>query len=133
MVQAVVKAFEMLSPEEQRHVGIFASRFGETGSINFLGREYGLPRAVGSNNNYWIWGPNGYTGELMLILAREDSELLDQFASAERVADIKCKYCLPGLKKNRFIFAVDSADHSRKSGRTSRTSDDQPRGRRQPT
>ena len=89
----------MLSPEEQRHVGIFASRFGETGSINFLGREYGLPRAVGSNNNYWIWGPNGYTGELMLILAREDSELLDQFASAERVADIKCKYCLPGLKK----------------------------------
>ena len=99
VVQAVVKAFEMLSPEEQRHVGIFASRFGETGSINFLGREYGLPRAVGSNNNYWIWGPNGYTGELMLILAREDSELLDQFASAERVADIKCKYCLPGLKK----------------------------------
>ena len=32
----------------------------------FLGRPYGLPPALSGHNQYWVWGPRGYSGNVLI-------------------------------------------------------------------
>ena len=45
MVREVAAAYEMLSPEERKHVVVFGQNYGEAGAIDVLGKKYGPPRA----------------------------------------------------------------------------------------
>ena len=68
VAQRVATYYQTLSPEEQRKTAIFANNYGDGGAIDFFGPKYGLPKAIGNHQNYWIWGPRDYTGESMIVL-----------------------------------------------------------------
>ncbi len=68
IVERVAVYYRTLSPEEQRKTAIFANNYGDAGAIDFFGPKYGLPKAIGGHQNYWIWGPRQYTGESMIVL-----------------------------------------------------------------
>jgi len=68
MAQHVAKYYYSLPPEERRRTAIFANNYGDAAAIDFFGSQYGLPKAIGGHQNYWIWGPRDYTGESMIIL-----------------------------------------------------------------
>jgi hypothetical protein len=71
-VKLVAAYVHSLSPEEQSVTAIGGSNYGEAGAVDLFGPKYGLPKAISTANNYWIWGPRNYTGE-SLILMDEDS------------------------------------------------------------
>ncbi len=71
-VKIVAAYVHSLSPEEQKVTAIGGSNYGEAGAVDLFGPRYGLPKAISTANNYWIWGPRNYTGE-SLILMDEDS------------------------------------------------------------
>ena len=68
IAQRVAAYYHTLSPEEQRKTAIFANNYGDAGAIDFFGPKYGLPKAIGGHQNYWIWGPRDYTGESLIVL-----------------------------------------------------------------
>jgi hypothetical protein len=68
MTQRVAAYYRSLPPDEQRKTAIFANNYGEGGAIDFFGPKYGLPKAIGNHQNYWIWGPRDYTGESLIVL-----------------------------------------------------------------
>jgi MFS family permease len=68
IAQRVAAYYHTLSPEEQRKTAIFANNYGDAGAIDFFGPKYGLPKAIGNHQNYWIWGPREYTGESLIVL-----------------------------------------------------------------
>jgi hypothetical protein len=68
VAQKVGAYYKTLSPEEQRKTAIFANNYGDGGAIDFFGPRYGLPKAIGNHQSYWIWGPRGYTGESIIVL-----------------------------------------------------------------
>jgi hypothetical protein len=72
MAQRVGAYYHTLSPEEQRKTAIYANNYGEGGAIDFFGPKYGLPKAIGGHQNYWIWGPRDYTGESVIVLGERD-------------------------------------------------------------
>lgn len=72
IAQRVAAYYHTLSPEEQRKTAIFANNYGDAGAIDFFGPKYGLPKAIGGHQNYWIWGPREYTGESMIVLGEGD-------------------------------------------------------------
>ena len=86
--------YASLPPDEQRRVEILTGSFGETGAVNVLGRKRGLPPSIGRQNTYWLWGPGGATGELMLVVDGNETELHDWFTSCEKRAAIDCPYCM---------------------------------------
>jgi hypothetical protein len=71
-VKIVANYVHSLPPDEQRITAIGASNYGDAGAVDLFGPKYGLPKAISTANNYWIWGPREYTGE-SLILMDEDS------------------------------------------------------------
>jgi len=95
--EAVATAYRALSAEDQAKVAIFASNYGEAGAIDLLGRPLGLPKAISGHNNYWLWGPRDYSGELMLMLvpAYARPRLEAAFESVQEVGTIECGHCMP--------------------------------------
>ncbi len=80
----VARIYSSLSPEDQSKVGIYCSNYGEASAINFLG--HGLPFAVSGHNNYFLWGPHGYSGEVMIIVSGDSIARLQEFYSSVEVA-----------------------------------------------
>jgi hypothetical protein len=97
MVADVARVYEALPPADRAQAAIFTGNYGEAGAMDLMGPLRGLPAALSGHNNYWIWGPRDYTGEVMIVLVPADAKpRLDQvFASVEQVGAIDCGDCMP--------------------------------------
>ena len=62
MAQVVADAYHKLPPSEQKSCAIFGQNYGQAGAIDFFGAKMGLPPAISGHQNYYYWGPRGYTG-----------------------------------------------------------------------
>ncbi len=100
---AVAAAFHRLTPEERVRCAVFADNYGRCGALDYYGRHYGLPKSIGKHNNYWIWGPREYTGDLMLILGGELRDKQERFAQVEIIGSVSSPYCMP-YENNLKIF-----------------------------
>jgi len=99
----VAKVYNSLSPSDKEKCAIYSSNYGRCGAIDFFGKKYGLPAAIGNHNNYWIWGPRNYTGEVMIILGGSMEDHADDFESCELAGASDCDYCMP-YEDNLNIF-----------------------------
>jgi hypothetical protein len=93
-VDQVAQAWDRIPPADRASAAVFAGNYGEAGAIELLGRARGL-RVVSAHNNYWQWGPQGATGEVMIVLSRQPERLRERFASVERVGETSCGDCMP--------------------------------------
>jgi len=91
----VARVFHKLTPEEQSKAMIFADNYGRCAAIDFFGRKYGLPKTIGRHNNYWIWGPRGSAGELVIVLGGNLEDKLEVFERVEIAGVSSCTYCMP--------------------------------------
>lgn len=66
MAQAVARVYHTLTPEEQAKTAIFTDNYGEAAAVDFFGPRYGLPKAISGHQSYFLWGPRGYTGEIVI-------------------------------------------------------------------
>ena len=73
-VRTVANYFHSLPPELQKVTAIGASNYGDAGAVDLFGPKYGLPKAISTANNYWIWGPRGYTGESVILMDEDSPE-----------------------------------------------------------
>ena len=109
VAQAVALAYHALPPHERERVVILTHQFGETGGINHYGPALGLPRAVGTQGSYWLWGPGERRGDLVLEVADDAEELASRCESVARAAPIDCPYCMPSLTR-KSIYLCRGAD-----------------------
>ncbi len=93
--KAIAKAFHSLSEEEQKKCAIFGDNYGRSGAIDFFAEKYDLPLSIGRHNNYWIWGPGDYTGELMLILSDDVGDKAELFEEVIEMGAVYTKYAIP--------------------------------------
>ncbi len=92
---AVAKVYHSLSPEDQAKCAIFGDNYGRCGAIDFYAKKYGLPKSIGSHNNYWLWGPRNYTGELVIILGGNLKDKTDKFESVTIADTVKSEHVMP--------------------------------------
>jgi hypothetical protein len=94
-VRAVAGVYSRLSPSERQRCALFADNYGRCGAIDLFGPRYGLPRSIGRHNNYWIWGPRGYTGEIVIILGGDLADKERNFEQVEVAATVSSPHCMP--------------------------------------
>jgi len=95
LVMTIRDVYDALPPEDRAEAAILTSNYGQAGAIDFFGRRYGLPQAISGHNNYWLWGPRGHSGRVMIVLARNTERLRYLFEESEEVARTSCRYCMP--------------------------------------
>jgi hypothetical protein len=101
-VDQVERVYAGLSAEDKKKVGILCSNYGEASAINFLG--HGLPFASSVQNNYWIWGPQGATGEVMIVInGATPEEMRERYASVELAGRMGTAYSMPYEHRNIYL------------------------------
>jgi hypothetical protein len=80
IVAETAQAWNRLNPSERNDCGIFTQDYGQAGAIDFLGRRYGLPRALSGHQTWFLWGPRGYSGNCMIVLD-DHKEVLEKYWS----------------------------------------------------
>lgn len=85
LVAEVAQIYRSLSPTEQSKVGIFCENYGEASAINLFGPKYGLPTAISGHQNYFYWGPHGYTGQLLIVVGQRKQDPEKYCSSVEQV------------------------------------------------
>jgi len=95
MVKTIAGVYQSLPEEERSEACILAGNYGEAGAVDFFGAEYGLPKAISGHNNYYLWGPRGCTGELVIGIGVPLERLEAVFGDVEEASTVRCEYCMP--------------------------------------
>jgi hypothetical protein len=92
MVRKVARVYNSLPPDERTSTAIFANGYGEAAAIDFFGPKYGLPKAISNHQNYWLWGPRNYTGQIVIVLGSNGRRDREHFASVVEADFIEHPY-----------------------------------------
>jgi Dolichyl-phosphate-mannose-protein mannosyltransferase len=93
MTQMVAGAYWSLPRAQRRITAVFADRYAYAGALDYYGPRYGLPTVISPNNQYYLWGTRGYSGDAMLAVGATDYRLLTQwFGSVQQVAVYRNDY-----------------------------------------
>ena len=83
-------------PESDRKQAVIATQnFGEAAAIDFLGRRYGLPRAISGQNQYYLWGTHGQSGNVTICVGGDCGAALQLFDRCEIAATFTAPWVQP--------------------------------------
>lgn len=95
LVATLAGIYHTLPDDDREQAAFFVYNYGEAGAIDHLGRQYDLPKATSGHNNYWYWGPRGYSGQVMIIVGGPRDGHMRVFEEVEQAGVTDCHYCMP--------------------------------------
>jgi hypothetical protein len=104
MVGSVAQVYHHLRPEDEKRAAIFCENYGEAGAIDFFGPKLGLPSAISGHQNYFLWGPRDWTGEVILVLDTNDEDERELFASVEDLGQVVSSPWAMPFERRRHIY-----------------------------
>jgi 4-amino-4-deoxy-L-arabinose transferase-like glycosyltransferase len=113
MTDEVTATFRSLSPSDRAQACILANNYGEAGAIDFFNRidHLGLPPAISGHNNYWLWGPHGCTGKVVIdISGATPAELKEFYGGVEPVAKLDNPWAMPFEHRTIYILRDRNAN-----------------------
>jgi hypothetical protein len=84
VARSVEDVYASLPPADRAKVAIFGSNYGEAGAVDVYGHD--LPPAISGNNNYYLWGPRGYDGSVVIAINVDPAQWATFCDSARVVA-----------------------------------------------
>jgi hypothetical protein len=85
IVQAIAQAWNQIPETDRNDCAIFGQDYGVAGAIDFFGLQYGLPKALSAHQNYYFWGPGGYSGNCMVVVGDRAERLHELFEDVRYV------------------------------------------------
>ena len=95
MTAAVAGVYNRLPAKDRAKAAIFADNYGEAAAIDFFGAQYHLPPALSGHNQYYLWGPRGYDGSVLIKINGEESQLRSVFREVRLVKRFTNPYNRP--------------------------------------
>jgi hypothetical protein len=95
MAETIAGVYHNLPKSEQPQCAILSGNYGEAGAIDFYGSKFGIPPAISGHNNYFLWGPRGYSGECVILFGEGAERYKNYFDEVQRVASISDPLAMP--------------------------------------
>ncbi len=95
MASEVARIYRALPPADRAKAAIFGQNYGQAGAIDLFGPALGLPPAISGHLSYYLWGPRGYTGEVMIVLDDNRETLERLFRGVELAGRVDHPYSMP--------------------------------------
>jgi len=108
MVGSVAHVYHHLRPEDEKRAAIFCQNYGEAGAIDLFGPKLGLPPAISGHQNYFLWGPRDWTGEVILVLDTNDEDERELFGSVEDLGQmVSSPWAMPFERRMHIFLCRD--------------------------
>ncbi len=105
MAAKVAKVYWSLPPEDRARAVFFGNNYGEASAIDVFGRRLGLPPAIAGHNNYYLWGPRGHDGSVIIIIGGSARHYAGLFRSYRIAGRIDSPYAMP-YETNQPIYVL---------------------------
>lgn len=101
ITEKVARVYHSIPEMEQEKVCIVTRNYGEAGGIEYYGKKYDLPLpALSGHNQYYIWGPGGYTGEIVIAVGFPEEDLRKSYGEVTPGERLTNLYMMPYEKEN---------------------------------
>jgi 4-amino-4-deoxy-L-arabinose transferase-like glycosyltransferase len=87
-------AYDTLPSSVKSQACIFTSNYGEASAVNFFGKNFGLPEAISGHNNYYVWGPDSCSGQVLITIGVSLSTMQQVYRNVTTLTTIDCQYCV---------------------------------------
>ena len=95
IAKALGEAYQALPPEDRAHAAVFAWNYGVAAAIDVFGAPWSLPPAISGHESYWLWGPRGADGRVVLVYGGRREWLLPLCRSVEAVGHVDNRFGMP--------------------------------------
>ncbi|MCL5098906.1 MAG: glycosyltransferase family 39 protein [Candidatus Omnitrophica bacterium] len=106
-VAAVARVYHALAPDKRVQAIILAGNYGEAGALDFLGRRFGLPRAVAREGGYWYFGPGDKPGKVAVGLGLSPENLAPYYRSVKILARFDNPWMVPEERDIPIVVAEE--------------------------
>jgi hypothetical protein len=93
MAASVGAVYRGLPAADRSRAVFFGQNYGEAAAIDLFGQD--LPPAISGHNNYFVWGPRGHDGSVVIVIGGNLAEMKTQFRSVEQAGFIDTPYAMP--------------------------------------
>ncbi|HEU5376987.1 MAG TPA: glycosyltransferase family 39 protein [Ktedonobacteraceae bacterium] len=93
-VALIAQVYHSLPPAQQRVACIFTSNYGEAAALMQFGGRYHLPPAISGHNAFYLWGPQGCTGQVIITINIPPRDAAQAFNSVTLAARTSCAACV---------------------------------------
>jgi len=104
LVQEVAKIRDSLPPEQQAHLGIIGTNYGEAGAINLYGPDYHLPTAISGINSFWYRGYGDPAPQTLIVVGLSQKYVDNHFDSCRLAGHTWNQY---GIKNEETVDHPD--------------------------
>ncbi len=105
IARTVAHVYTHLAEDDRKRAAIFCQNYGEAGALDFFGPKLGLPPAISGHQNYFLWGPRDYTGEVLLVLDDRDDDEREQFESVMDLGQVvSSPWAMPWEQRNHIYL-----------------------------
>jgi Dolichyl-phosphate-mannose-protein mannosyltransferase len=95
MAEKIAVVYRSLPPEDRARAVFYGENYGEAAAIDVLGKPLGLPPAIAGHNNYFVWGPRGHDGSVVIKIGGNAQHYAELFRSVQLVGRITTPYAMP--------------------------------------
>jgi hypothetical protein len=74
-VQKFSEVYASLNDQEKQRCIILTDQYDSASEVNVLGASLGLPPAISGSNSYYLWGPQGASGECVIAFGYKEEML----------------------------------------------------------
>jgi len=93
--KTVAQVYQSLPPSDRAEAVIGAQNYGEAAAIEFFGAASGLPPVISGHNQYFLWGPRGRTGKVLICVGGNCEGISRLFASSVLAARFSAPWVQP--------------------------------------
>jgi 4-amino-4-deoxy-L-arabinose transferase-like glycosyltransferase len=105
MAAKIATVYDRLPPADRAKAVFFGQNYGEAAAIDIFGKPLGLPPAISGHNNYYIWGPRGQDGSVIIVIGGNLAQVKSQFDTVEQAGFIDAPYAMP-YETNQPIYVL---------------------------
>lgn len=91
----VAKVYWALPPAERAKAVFLGRNYGDAAAVDVFGAKLGLPPAISGHNNFYLWGPQGADGSVVITLGGDPEWFAERFRSVEIVGHTDNPYAQP--------------------------------------